>query len=184
MSLHNNNIDCVEMFRVALQKGINLFTGAGFSVLPDADGNVLPIASDLCGEICERFSIASKYGHQVFAFLDSCCDDVSVTKLLMQQPNFTVLGLTDDYAFESSKHLLDDVRYHRADITELDREEAQGIYNKIPLSLRKHSKLEYKKTEEEKYSIFEFINSNVKNVLSQHQVRKLLERVKSNSETT
>lgn len=158
-------------------------TTAMMQIAAKTQADIKLILSNISVEEVQRI-INLLYGHQVFAFLDSCCDDVSVTKLLMQQPNFTVLGLTDDYAFESSKHLLDDVRYHRADITELDREEAQGIYNKIPLSLRKHSKLEYKKTEEEKYSIFEFINSNVKNVLSQHQVRKLLERVKSNSETT
>lgn len=54
-------IDKIEMFKEALSTGINLFTGAGFSKLPDATGNTLPDASELCGEICHNFSISATY---------------------------------------------------------------------------------------------------------------------------
>ncbi len=36
-------IEDEEVFKDALIHGINLFTGAGLSVLPDANGNVLPL---------------------------------------------------------------------------------------------------------------------------------------------
>lgn len=57
MSIPNNNIDCVEMFKAALQRRINLFTGAGFSALPDPDGKCLPDATQLCEDICDRFQL-------------------------------------------------------------------------------------------------------------------------------
>lgn len=122
-------------------------------------------------------------GYRVFVCVDNCCDDVMVSKLLMQQANFTVVGFTDDYAFESSEHLLNGVCYERKDIDDPTREEAYGIYSKIPPWLQE-SPFTYKEDENEKYSVFEFITSNVKNILSRDRVRKLLNRVKSTSETT
>lgn len=116
-------------------------------------------------------------------FLDNCCDDVAVSNLLMRQPNLTVIGFTDDYAFESAKHLFEGVRYGRKNIDELMREEALGIYGKIPQGLKKSSFV-YKGSEDEKYSVFEFANLNVKNILSHKKIRDLLNRVKSNSDTT
>ena len=58
-------IDKIEMFKEALSTGINLFTGAGFSKLPDATGNTLPDASELCGEICHNFSISATYANDL-----------------------------------------------------------------------------------------------------------------------
>ena len=55
------NIDKPNMFREMIRTGINLFTGAGFSKLPDINGKSLPDASELCQEICDIFSIPSQY---------------------------------------------------------------------------------------------------------------------------
>lgn len=178
------------LYNNALQRKNVITVGIPFSgkttimmqIAAKAQADIKLLLSNISVEEAQRI-INLLHGHQVFTFVDSCCDDVSVTKLLMQQPNFTVLGFTDDYAFESSKHLLDGIPYDRKDITELEQDDAQGIYSKIPPSLR-NPKLEYKKAEDEKYSILEFITSNVKNILSQHRVHELLERVKSNSEIT
>lgn len=54
-------IDKENMFRTALATGINIFAGAGFSRLPDLDGNYLPAASELCTEICSHFNINPSY---------------------------------------------------------------------------------------------------------------------------
>lgn len=59
--MNNDSIDCVDISKTALQEGINLFTGAGFSKLPDLNGKVLPNANELCDDICERFSLDTKY---------------------------------------------------------------------------------------------------------------------------
>lgn len=53
----NTKIDFEEIFFDKINTGINLFTGAGFSVLPDLNGKVLPVASDLAEKICEEFGL-------------------------------------------------------------------------------------------------------------------------------
>lgn len=51
-------IDNEALFRERLMKGINLFTGAGFSTLP-YNGKSLPTAKELCKEIYKSFQISS-----------------------------------------------------------------------------------------------------------------------------
>ncbi len=48
----------IDLFKEKLLTGINLFTGAGFSCLPDEDGKKLPTGDELCPEICERFGLS------------------------------------------------------------------------------------------------------------------------------
>ena len=147
-----------------------------------AQSDIKLVLSSISVEEAQRI-INLLNGYQAFVFVDNCCDDVLASKLLMQQSNFTVVGFTDDYAFESSKHLLNGVCYERKDIDDLTREEAYGIYSKIPQWLQK-SPFTYKEDENEKYSVLELVTSNVKNILSRERVCKLLNRVKSKSETT
>lgn len=123
-------------------------------------------------------------GFKTLVFVDDCCDDIAVIKLLMQQNNFMVLGFTDDYAFESTKHLLDGISMERKEIGELTREEAQGIFNKIPKDFRKQEDLLYKNTEDEKFSLLEFASQNIKNILTSNRVKVLLQRVKEASSIT
>ena len=54
----NIQIDREDLLKEKLSTGINLFTGAGFSCLPNEDGNSLPIVSELCVELCERFNLS------------------------------------------------------------------------------------------------------------------------------
>lgn len=64
-SIMGIKIDNPGMFKEKLLNGVNLFTGAGFSKLPNKDGSVLPDAESLCQEICERFSISTSYGNDL-----------------------------------------------------------------------------------------------------------------------
>ena len=41
-------IEDEEVFKSALKHGINLFTGDGFSALPDDNGNKLPLGLEYC----------------------------------------------------------------------------------------------------------------------------------------
>lgn len=123
-------------------------------------------------------------GSKALIFVDNCCDDITVVNLLMQQSNFVVLGFADDYAFESTKHLIEGVSVERKDIGELTREEAQGIFNKIPENFRKQDDLSYKNSDDEKFSILEFASQNIKNILTSNRVKDLLERVSKTSEKT
>lgn len=51
-------IDREDLFAEKLLSGINLFTGAGFSCLPDDEGNSLPTADKLALELCEKFNLS------------------------------------------------------------------------------------------------------------------------------
>ena len=48
-------IEREELLKEKLKLGIHLFTGAGFSCLKNENGNSLPIVSELCKEICDKF---------------------------------------------------------------------------------------------------------------------------------
>lgn len=113
--------------------------------------------------------------------IDNCCDDVSVIKLFMKQANCYVLGFTDDYAYESSKHLLDNISITKKEIGELSLEEAQGIFNHLPEGCKKYDHLIYKDVENEKFSMWEFASQNIKNLLNSNRVNEMLLRVKEKS---
>ena len=178
-----------SLYELSLKKNL-IAVGIPFSgktttmmqIAAKAQSEIKLILSGISVEEAQRI-VNLLHAYKVLAFVDNCCDDVLVLKLFMQQPNFTVVGFTDDYAFESSKHLLTDVYYERKDIDNLERQEAYGIYSKIPQDLRK-PQFTYKDGDSEKYSVLELITSNVKNVLSRERVYELLNRVKSSSETT
>lgn len=115
-----------------------------------------------------------------FVFIDNCCDDANITKLFMKQPNLKVVGFSDDYAFESSKHLFEPIDYTRIEIGELEISEAQRIFENIPQILRKE-KFSYKDTDEEKFSMLEMISKNVKGILTEERIKILLERLLDDS---
>lgn len=58
----NINIKRENLFKEKLLTGINLFTGAGFSCLPDEDNKKLPTVSGLCTDICDEFHISEDFG--------------------------------------------------------------------------------------------------------------------------
>jgi hypothetical protein len=65
------NIDMEHLFKEALQNGINIFTGSGFSTLAAPDGTKLPTVSELCPEICAIFNIPDTYGNDLAACVGS-----------------------------------------------------------------------------------------------------------------
>ena len=54
-------IDYEELLKEKLRTGVTLFTGAGFSTLPNASGDQLPTGSELCKEISNLFEIPKDY---------------------------------------------------------------------------------------------------------------------------
>ncbi|MZP28652.1 hypothetical protein GTO91_02820 [Heliobacterium undosum] len=58
-------VEMPELFKETLQHGINFFAGAGFSKLPDTQGNKLPDAKELCSEICTTFDLKHGYGNDL-----------------------------------------------------------------------------------------------------------------------
>lgn len=116
-------------------------------------------------------------GTPAVVFIDDCCEDVHIANLFMACSNIRVIGFADDYAFESSKHIFE-FDYQRIDVGELEIDEAQQIYEKIPESLR-FPVFSYKQDKDEKYSMLEMLNNNVQGVLTEGRITELLRRVKS-----
>lgn len=54
-------IDHPNSFANCLKNGINLFTGAGFSILPDKNGKKLPLEDDLVPEVKAKFDLPASF---------------------------------------------------------------------------------------------------------------------------
>ncbi len=65
-------IDNSELFLEKLRTGICLFTGAGFSTLPDKDGKKLPTSSDLAKELAKKFDIDEAFGDDLSYISEQC----------------------------------------------------------------------------------------------------------------
>ena len=57
----STHIDNESTFKQIIRSGINLFTGAGFSTLPDKCGNTLPTGTEYAKEICEQYELDPTY---------------------------------------------------------------------------------------------------------------------------
>lgn len=56
-----------DLFSYELSKGINLFLGAGFSLLPNNSNEALPDAKKLCEEICTKFGIDEIFSDDLYS---------------------------------------------------------------------------------------------------------------------
>lgn len=122
--------------------------------------------------------------NKVIVFLEDCCTDIECCKLFMEQSNICVVGVTDDYAYESSKHIISGMKYAHIEITELSLEEAQRIYEHIPKELKKE-KFTYHVDEDsgnDKISMLEFMERNIDDVLTKDKVKRILDRIRGNTE--
>lgn len=113
-------------------------------------------------------------------FIDDCCDDIEGIKYLMAQPNTKVVGFCDDFAFESSKHIIDGIPYKKVYFSELDVDEAQRIYQAIPLAIQADI-FRYKEKNNEKFSMLEMMSKNVKGVITKERIDGVLRKVKNSS---
>ena len=86
-----------NLFFDNLKRGINIFTGAGFSKLQSPSGNILPDASELCEQICNKFNISTAYAkdlEMLSSILKRNCKD-AFQKYLREQ--FTVTDYNELY---------------------------------------------------------------------------------------
>lgn len=115
---------------------------------------------------------------QVTILIDNCAEDICAYKLLADCPNIRTIATSDDFLFESSSHLLEGTVYKKILIDNISETEAKRIFDKIPPSVKK-SHFVYKKSSSDKYSFFELISSNIKNILTNKKIYDMLERVKN-----
>lgn len=112
---------------------------------------------------------------QALIFVDNCCEDSEALSILMQCANLSVIGFTDDFVYESTKHKFENIKPYFINVTELELDEPYRIYEQIPESIR----LPFSKVaEDEKCSMVEFIKQNVKDSLSEGNVKDFFSRIK------
>lgn len=168
--------------------------------------NVIIVGLPFSGKTTLLMQIACKYGSQVYyvndlteakaklicnncvsekqvtILIDNCAEDICAYKLLADCPNIRTIATSDDFLFESSSHLLEGTIYKKILIDNISETEANRIFNKIPLLIRKINFV-YKKNSNDKYSFFELISNNIKNIITDKKIQDMLERVKNtNSE--
>jgi tetratricopeptide (TPR) repeat protein len=78
-------IDNKDLFLDKLKTGINIFTGAGFSCLPDPKGKKLPTGNELAKEICEKFSIDETYADDLPYVSESVADKQGFQNFLRER---------------------------------------------------------------------------------------------------
>lgn len=116
---------------------------------------------------------------EALLFFNNCSDDILAFNALAKHSNIHLIGTADDYHFETVRHLIDStITYKLFDCTELEKSEAQKIYEKIPKGLKNDS-FRFKESSDEKYSMFEFVFNNIKNVLVRKRVATILNKLKS-----
>lgn len=122
--------------------------------------------------ICKKIGSANAW-----VFIKNCTADVTAYKYFAQQKNINVIGTSNEYQYETIRHLIDgEIKYKCINISDLSRDESLAMYNKLPNSI-KQPKFKYKepRSEDEKYSLFEFIGQNVKNAFTKTHTKSILE---------
>lgn len=143
------------------------------------DQNKLFLSSlnlDLAQKIIQKIS-----GVSVTVFIDDCCDDAESYKLLASAENIKTIAFSNDYAYETTKHIFDSVEIKTITIPDISQREAEGLFKHLPEDLKIKSELQYRKKTAERYSMLEFLSYNVREVLSEKNVKHFLDIVRNNT---
>ena len=124
---------------------------------------------------------AVKENSEIIVLIDNCSEDMQAYKMLAECKYIKTIATSDDFMFESSKHILEKTTYKKIDIPDIPYSEAQRIFSNIPEDLR-YDRLQYKANDGDKYSILELISSNVRNIISKDKIEQSLKKVKESNE--
>lgn len=124
-------------------------------------------------------------GKKAWIFYNNCCKDVDAYLTLANSTNIYLIGTSDDYLLETVKHLLpqNNIKYSLIDCNELNRDEAMLLYQKLPTGIRKNH-FTYKKSDDEKYSMLEFITNNVIGAYTKKIIENIFSDLKINDSST
>lgn len=81
-------IDLENLFAQKIVSGINLFTGAGFSVLPSPSGDKLPTGKEFCEEVITKFNLQDISADKGLSYISEFCPDQEYQDFLRER--FTV----------------------------------------------------------------------------------------------
>ena len=117
---------------------------------------------------------------ETWVLFNNCCSDIDAFIALARITNIKLVGTADDYLLETVKHLLAiNISYKIVDCTNIAQNEAMNMYNNVPSGIRKPI-FTYKDDENEKYTIFEFVSSNIENAYTQQYISRILSELKKN----
>lgn len=126
------------------------------------------------------FIVKTLKGESAWMFFRNCCRDVDAMLVMANCPNITVVGTSDDYILETVKHILSqNIKYSIVDCNELSKTDAMRIYHKIPEGIRNDS-FTYKQSEDEKYSLLEFIANNVRGAFTKQHILSIFDHLYNN----
>ncbi len=92
--------------------------------------------------------------------IDNCTNDIDAFINLETNPNIKLIGFDRYYNVDISMHKLNSRKYEFYDVSDLLPQDIQGIYDQIPLGIRK-SPMVTKIDKDEIPSIFEIVNYNI-----------------------
>jgi hypothetical protein len=92
--------------------------------------------------------------------IDNFTTDIDAFVALEKSPNIQLIGFDRYYNVDISSHRIDYSRYEFLDVSDLSPQDIQGIYDTIPLGIRK-SPMVSKTDKEDIPSTFEIVNFNI-----------------------
>ena len=129
-----------------------------------------------------NFILSKLDNEETWVFCAKGSLDIDALCIFAKADNIKLISTTEDYSFESSKHLLDSIPHIKIEMGELDQFESERIYEHIPISLRKEN-FSYKESDDEKYSMLELISKNVNGVFTQQRITNILLSIQSKNQT-
>lgn len=124
----------------------------------------------VCGQIQSQ---------KAWIFIHNCTADIEAFKVFTAQPNLYVIGSSNEYQYETVRHLIDnEISYSTINVSELSQSEAREIYNKVPTGL-KGTVFKYKspKNNDDKYSMLEFVGNNIVNSFTKRKIASMLDEM-------
>ncbi|MBR4702634.1 MAG: SIR2 family protein [Oscillospiraceae bacterium] len=128
------------------------------------------------------FIVKQTKGQAAWIFFNDCCSDIDAFLVFAKSANIKVVGATDDYLLETVRHILSSaVSYKVVNCSEINEVEAQRMYNKLPEGLKEPS-FKYTTQPDEKYSMFEYISSNIQGAYTEKHIASIFREIKKQSQ--
>jgi hypothetical protein len=101
-------------------------------------------------------------GNPALIAIDNFADSMDALLSLSSSSSIQVLACDRDYNFEIVSHLLERSKFDVLDVSELDPEDIQALLEHIPMEIRYNSPRKGKTEVDNRISLFELVESNVR----------------------
>jgi len=106
-----------------------------------------------------KYIVRELNGEKALIFIDNFADDIEAIKILINRSNILLVLFEREHNFEIISHKIERGDFEICDVTELNAEDMQEIYNRIPPEIRKSP---MQNLDAKQMSLFEFITLNIK----------------------